>query len=600
MADEQNRPSHHTLSNPDNLALFKRCVSYFLPYKAHIVVATVFMVLGGLCDAGIAWLVKPALDDIFINKQTTALLLIPVAYLVVTTLKAGAKLLQNYLMQLAGMRVLEVLRDEMYNKIIMMPIRFYEGAQVGMLMSRITNDVTSIRNSLPALVMLVRQIISLVSLACVVFYQNWKLAFWAVIVLPLAFFPFIYFGRRMRKLSRKGNVMVADITSLLQEVLSGIRVVKAFSAEQKERARFDRENRRLLRLSMKSILAGEFSSSVMEIVGALGVGIVIWIGGMQVIDGESTPGTFFSFVTALVLMYDPIKKLSNSNLNIQAALAGAERVFGILDDENLGVEKGGDRPMEASFRELRFERVRFAYPDGTLALDDVSFTIRAGERLAIVGPSGAGKTTFVNLIPRFYDPQAGTISINGHGLEEYDLKSLRGLISMVSQDNFLFNLSVAENITYGLSDVDESRIVEAAKAAYAHGFIAVMPEGYGAIVGERGVKLSGGQKQRLTIARALVKDAPLLILDEATSALDSESERVVQKALENLMKDRTSIVIAHRLSTVIGADRILVMDSGKIVAQGRHEELLDASPLYARLYEMQFSVEASAGKGEGA
>lgn len=593
MADDSRKASHFILQNPDNLALFKRCVMYFVPYKLQIIVATAFMIMGGLCDAGIAWLVKPALDEIFINKNSDALLYIPVAYLLVTTLKASAKLLQNYLMQSAGMRVLEVLRDEMYNKIILMPVRFYEGAQVGMLMSRIINDVTSIRNSMPALVMLVRQAITLISLMCVVIYQNWELALWAIITLPLAYFPFFYFGRRMRKLSRKGNVLSADITSLLQEVLSGIRVVKAFSTEQQERRRFDRENRRLLRLGMKSILAGEFSSSVMEIVGALGVGLVIWVGGMQVIEGHTTPGTFFSFVTALVLMYDPIKKMSLSNLNIQTALAGAERVFGILDDPNLGVEKGGSRQVRLPFEELRFEDVRFTYPNGVTALDGVSFAIKRGERLAIVGPSGAGKTTFVNLIPRFYDPQQGRIVFNGHPLPEYDLKSLRSVISMVSQDNFLFNMSVADNITYGLVGLGEQEIHSAAAAAYAHDFIMGMPEGYDTIIGERGVKLSGGQKQRLTIARALVKNAPLLILDEATSALDSESERVVQKALENLMENRTSIIIAHRLSTVIGADRILVMDRGAIVAQGRHEELLDSSPLYAKLYEMQFNVDGA-------
>ena len=573
-----------------SLALFKRSLSYFAPYKVHIFFATLFMIFAGLCDAGIAWLVKPAMDDIFINKDKEALLLIPIAFVVITTVNAATRLLQNYLMQYSGLKVLEKLRDELYSKIIMLPLKFYEGTQVGMLMSRVISDVVAIRASMPALVMLIRQVITLVSLMCVVFYQNAQLAFWAVIVLPLAFLPFVYFGRRIRKLSKQNQAKLGDVSSLLQEIFSGIRVVKAFGTEKTEQTRFDKENKRLLRIVLKSVLAGEFSSSTMELVGAVGIGLVLWIGGVQVIDGSMTPGTFFSFVAALVMMYEPVKKMTNSNNEIQKALAGAERVFEILDDPALGVEKGGTVEFTPPFRELRFENVSFTYTDGTQALRDVSFTARAGERIAIVGPSGAGKTTFVNLIPRFYDPRQGDILLNGRPLREYSLRSLRQAVSIVSQDNFLFNLSVLGNITYGCDGADVEKARLAAQSAFAHDFIETMPEGYDTVVGERGVKLSGGQKQRLTIARALIKDAPLLILDEATSALDSESERVVQRALENLMENRTSIVIAHRLSTVIGADRILVMDKGRIVAQGKHQFLLETSPLYAKLYEMQFSV----------
>jgi subfamily B ATP-binding cassette protein MsbA len=610
-------------------ALLKRCLVYFLPYKLRIITAVCAMSAAGLCDAGTAWLVKPALDEIFINKNSDALLLIPAAFLGITAIKALLKLLQNYFMQYAGLRVLEKLRGEIYRKILFLPLRFYEETSTGVLMSRIMNDVSSICASMPAVVTAVRQIITMTGLLFVIFYQDAALALRAVLILPAAFLPFLYFGRRMRKLSRRGQAQTGDISSILHEILSGIRVVKSFSMEQQERARFDNENKRLLRTSLKSALAGDLSSSTMELVGGIGIGVIIWIGGMQVIDGTATPGTFFSFVAALVMLYEPVKQLSESNLAVQGALAGAERVFGLLDDTDLTVEKNGvsihsrlhppadsvpaagSRPAcplpegifgeltaEREFRELRFDKVSFSYPDGTQALRDISFTLGAGERMALVGPSGAGKTTLVNLVPRFYEHRTGSILFNGRPLEDYTTASLRSRIAVVSQDAFLFNMTVRENILYGLPDAGEEVCRAAAEAAYADEFIEKLPQGYDTVTGERGVKLSGGQKQRLTIARAIAKNAPLLILDEATSALDSRSERVVQKALDNLMRGRTSIVIAHRLSTILQADRILVVDRGRITGQGGHTELLGDCPLYAKLYDMQFK--ARDGKSGGA
>ncbi len=575
----------------ESLRLLKRCAGYFRPYLWRMIIGASAMALAGLCDAAAAWLIKPAMDDIFVNQDRTALLLVPIAYFFIVLIKVSTRLLQNYSMQSSALKVLEALRDELYSKIILLPVRFYEGTQVGMLMSRIINDVVAIRLSMPAIIMMTRQVITIVSLICVVFYQDAVLAFWAVIVLPVAFLPFIYFSRRMRKLSRKSQSMLGDISSLLQEVLSGIRVVKAFGTERQEAARLDTENKRLLKNSLRQVLASECSSSAMELVGAVAVGLVIWFGGMQVIEGKSTPGTFFSFVAALIMLYEPVKKISLSNTNLQQALAGAERVFEILDNPDLRVEEGGDVVFDGDFQELTFEHVTFIYSDGTKALDDISFSVRKGERLALVGPSGAGKTSFVSLIPRFYDPQQGRVVLNGRPTQDYTLASLRHAVSLVSQDNFLFNLTVLENINYGMPGASEEDARKAAVSAFADDFIRQMPEGYNTVIGERGVKLSGGQRQRLTIARALVKNAPLLILDEATSALDSQSEHVVQQALDNLMRNRTSIVIAHRLSTIIGADRILIVDKGRIAAQGKHEELLVTSPLYAELYRMQFNTD---------
>ena len=580
------------LPDQANVDMMLRAARYFLPYKKAVILATVAMVISGLCAAATAWLVKPVLDDIFIKQDETALLLIPIFFVVITIVKDGTRLLQNYYMQVASMKVLETIRGQLFAKILYQPLRYYEKTQTGDLMSRIINDVHAVRMSLPALVMLVRQVITIVCLIGVAVYQNAALAFWALIVLPLAFYPFVYFGKRMRKLSTDSYVLMSDFNSFLVERLSGIRVVKAFCTEKKEMETFGVEMKRFLRLALKSTLASEFSSSTMEVVGALGIALVIWFGGMQVVAGHTEPGTFFSFITALVMMYEPLKKLSSANLNIQGALAGGERIFSLLDDKNLVPENEDGIVLDKPFQELTFNNVTFGYNEDKLALKDVSFSVKSGERIALVGPSGAGKTTFVNLIPRFYHPQGGDILLNGKKLNAYALPSLRRAIAVVSQDNFLFNTSIRDNITYGMTDISEEMLIAAAKAAFAHDFILETKDGYDTIIGERGVMLSGGQKQRITIARALVKNAPLLILDEATSALDSEAERVVQLALDNLMQNRTSIVIAHRLSTIIGADRILVMDHGKIMAEGKHETLLQTSPLYNKLYTTQYAAEA--------
>ncbi len=571
-----------------SLAMLRRCLSYFKPYKMHIFMAVVGMLMAALAEGAAAWLVQPAMDDIFLKKDRTALVLVPVALIIVTCFKGGGRLTQNYMMQFCGLNVLEKLRDALYTKVIKLPVKFYEGAQVGMLMSRIINDVASIRSSLPALVMAIRQVITMIVLLGVAFYANAKLAAISLFVLPLAFYPFIYFGKKLRRLGRKNYDKLSDISVYLQEVLSGIRIVKAFSAEDIERERFEVENRRLVKINLKQCLAGELSSASMEIVGALGISIVLYFGGLQVINNEITPGAFFSFVASVALLYDPVKKLSAASNDIQRALAGADRVFEMLDSADILEEASGDVELVGPIREISFDNVMFAYAEDPV-LRDINLTVHAGERIALVGPSGAGKTTLVNMIARFYDPTQGCVRINGVDLREYSLPSLRKQVAIVSQDSFLFNYSVKENIAYAQSGLDQSAIEEAAKAAYAHNFVMEMPEKYETVVGERGVKLSGGQKQRLTIARAIARNAPLLILDEATSALDSESEKIVQQALENLMQNRTSFVIAHRLSTVLSADRILVMENGRIVDIGKHDELLARCALYAKLYAMQFN-----------
>jgi subfamily B ATP-binding cassette protein MsbA len=586
-----------------NAYLLKRCLRYFAPYKLKILLAILGMIAAAAADGTIAYLVKPAMDDVFIRRDETALIVIPLAFLAVLFIKAGGRLTQNYMMQSCGLLVLERLRDELYNKIIKMPVAFYERAQVGMLMSRVINDVGTIRDSLPAIIMIVRQVLIMAALLVVVYKQNWQLAIFSTIVLPLAFFPFFYFGRRLRKLGRKSQSVLAGASVVLQEIFSGIRIIKAFATEKKEGERFSKENRNILKIALKRALAGEFSSASMEMVIAVGTALVFYFGASKVLSGEMTQGEFFSFVTGLAMIYEPVRKLNTANNSIQGALAGAERVFEVLDSDAYIPESGGQLELKDSFEELRFENVTFGYSERSPALLNINLTLRKGERLALVGPSGAGKSTFVSLLPRFYDPGSGCVTLNGVDLRAYTLPSLRTSMSIVSQDNFLFNCSVYDNIAYGQKKPDaedpqalREQVMSAARAAYAHDFIMEMPEGYATVIGERGVKLSGGQKQRITIARAIAKNAPLLILDEATSALDSESEKIVQRALENLMQGRTSIIIAHRLSTVLSSDRILVMDKGEIAAEGTHAQLIAASPLYARLYRMQFGAQEGASQ----
>ncbi|MBG0791807.1 MAG: ABC transporter ATP-binding protein [Desulfovibrionaceae bacterium] len=537
----------------------------------------------------LAWLGKYFTDEVLIAKDVFMLKVCIAAFVGLYILKCILLLGQTFVMNATGVLVLRDIRNDLYKKIIRLPMSYFAESEIGMLMSRITADVMSVRVCLPSAIMFIRQVFTLLALIGTAVYMDAYLAFWSLLVMPAAIYPFIFFGQKIRKYGRKIQSGVSGINVVLEEGFSGIKVIKAFANELKEDLRFEKENTSYTRLIIRQVLYSEGSSRIMDFIGAIAGATIMWVGGMQVVNGEMSQGDLVAFSLCVIQLYDPIKKLNASNQQIQQGLAGAERVFDILDSPEIRVEEQGTRVFDGSLESLAFKDVEFTYPSTTEpALNGVSLDIEAGRRVAIVGPSGSGKTTLVNLLPRFYDTDKGSITINGTDIRDYTLDSLRFNLGLVSQDTFLFNTSITENIAYAQKDYSMEAVEQAARAAYAHDFIMEMPEGYDTYVGEGGVKISGGQKQRLTIARAIMKDPALLILDEATSALDTESERIVQKALDNLLKDRTSIVIAHRLSTILSADLIVVMENGHIVAKGRHADLLKSCPLYKRLYDMQF------------
>jgi subfamily B ATP-binding cassette protein MsbA len=536
----------------------------------------------------VAYLIKPAMDDIFLNKDEAMLRLMPVVLLGASFVNALCQWGNEYYLKSAGLSVVANLRERLYNHIQDMPLAFFDRMSTGALMSRITNDVNEINSAVSkGLTGLIRDSFSVVGLICVVFYQNWRLASLAVLVLPLAFYPLFRFGSKLRKLAAKGQRTMADLNIILHETFSGTRIVKAFGMEAYEKGRFAVQNRRVLGYSLKSEWIDALSSPLMELIGSIAIAAIVGYGGYQVIQGASTPGTFFSFLGGILMLYRPVKSLSKVNNVIQKGIASTVRVYAILDEKSPLVEAPWAMDLPPVRQGIEFRDVSFAYEDKTV-LRDINLRVRAGEVIALVGSSGGGKTTLVNLIPRFYDVSRGAVLIDGVDVREVTLRSLRGQIGIVTQQSFLFNDTVRNNILYGNHGRSEEDVIMAAKAAYAHEFIMRLPQGVDTVIGEQGMRLSGGQRQRICIARALIKNAPILILDEATSSLDSESELEVQMALENLMQGRTTFVIAHRLSTIQSADRILVISDGIIVEEGSHARLLNREGEYRRLFDLQF------------
>ena len=569
---------------------FIRLVRYLRPYRVRLGAAFVCSAMVAAFSGAYAWLVKPVLDEIFINKNEALLLVLPLALFAVAVLKSAFSYGQNYLMNYVGNQVITDIRQELFGRMVRLPVPYHDSNASGRLVSRVINDVTLMANAIAGVLKdIFQQGLTFLVMLGVIFYQNWKLGSMSVIVIPIAVLTMMRMGKRLHALGKSGQEQMGDMASTLQETLSGIRMVKAYGREAAEAERFRESNKAFLSTTMKAIQVSSLGSSHIEVIGVVGVAVIIWYGGFLVINGDMTPGAFFSFLAAMFMVFAPLRRLSGSNNTIQQALAAAERVFSVID---LEIEQEADRGqliMPPITRSVIYQDVTFLYDGQTIpALSDVDLVIQAGQMVAVVGSSGSGKTTLANLLPRFYTPTAGTVMIDGVDIQSFTLSSLRAHIGIVSQEVILFDDTVFNNVAFGRQGATEADVVQAATLAYAHDFIERLPHGYATMVGEKGIKLSGGERQRLAIARAILRDPPLLILDEATSALDTESERVVQMALSNLMAHRTTLVIAHRLSTVQRADRIVVMDRGTIVETGTHDELLLRGGHYKRLHALQF------------
>jgi subfamily B ATP-binding cassette protein MsbA len=503
---------------------------------------------------------------------------------------------QTYLMSDVSQRVIRDVKNTIYDKLLSLPMDFYSKNPTGKLMSRITNDAAVIRDCISTgLTDMLYQPIQLIVYIGLVFTVkayfsiSWGLIFISMILFPLVIYPVVKIGKRLKSISRQSQESMSDITTTLHETISGIRMVKAFSMERRESERFKNQNQQFYRLAMKSVKRVSVVSPITEFAGMFCIAVILWVAGKEIVSGALSAGAFVTFLASILSLMKPVKRLTNVYSINQQALAAASRIFEVLDTKDTVVEKTGAGEMPKFKNSVKFNNISFGYDEKTV-LKDINLEIRAGEIAAFVGPSGVGKTTLVNLLPRFYDVTNGALTIDGVDIRDYTLKSLRSQISIVTQETILFNETVAYNISYGNNNPDMKDITRAAEIANAHSFIMKMPQGYETIVGERGFRLSGGEKQRLSIARAVFKNSPILILDEATSQLDTESEVLVQEAIDRMMKGRTVFAIAHRLSTIKHATRIYVLDAGHIVDTGAHDTLIQKEGLYKRLYDMQFGA----------
>ena len=572
------------------MSLYRRLFYNLKPYLSRLYLAIFFSIIVGIIATSPVPIIQKTFDQIFVEKDYLMLKVIPLALIFLYIIKAVLTYAQNLIIFGISWELVVKFRGKLFTHIHKLPFVFFEDHETGELMSRINNDVTIMQSTVTRLLKeFMQNGVMMIGLLAWVFYLKWDWAIMALIVFPIMVFPVSNIARKLRNFSRRGQEILGNINVTIIESFSGIKVVRAFGMEDRELEKFQVDNDNYLKVMKKHVKYVEITSPFLEVLGVVSAAFILWYGGSQVLNNEISQGTFLAFIVALFMMYSPIRILFKIYTNVQTALAGAERVFGILDQDEEKLWEGENEFHE--FNEgIEFRNVSFRYPSRkTMVLNDINLSVKKSEVIAIVGMSGSGKTTLVDLLFRFFDATSGSILIDGKLIQDYKLSSLRRQLSLVTQETFLFNDTIWNNIAFGCEqEVTREKILEVGRAAHVDDFASKLDDGYDTLLGERGVKLSGGQRQRIAIARAILRNAPILVLDEATSALDSESEKLVQNALHKLMEYRTSFVIAHRLSTIKHASRIIVLDNGKIVESGTHESLLRSSGLYQKYYEMQF------------
>ena len=571
------------------MSLYLRLLKYVRPYMHRLMLAILCTVLAAACNLYLPWIIKDVVDKVLVDKDTFMLYLIAVSIIVIFIIRGIFFYGQSYLMSWVGQKVVIDIRGEIFRKLQRLSMSFYDKNKTGTIMSYVTNDVAALQTAMvEKAVELVTEGLILIGSIVAMLWLDWKLTLFTFCTFPIVLWCMDSFGKKIRKNGGEIQECTAELTSVLQETVSSARVIKSFVREEYETDRFDNQNKENFYANMKNIKLNSLLTPVVEFVAAVGVTIVMWYGGRSVIDGDITAGALVAFLVYAVNIANPIKRLTKVAASIQKALAAGDRVFGVLDLPEDIKEVPDAKVLPPVQGKVEFDNVKFSYNLDEEVLNGLSFTVNPGEVTAIVGPSGAGKSTIASLLPRFYDVTGGDIRIDGYSIKDLTLDSLRGQVGIVPQETMLFNGSVYDNILYGRLDATEEEVYAAAKAANADEFIRQLPQGYETQLGDRGVNISGGQRQRIAIARAILKNPRILILDEATSALDTESERVVQEALDRLMIGRTSFVIAHRLSTIKNADKILVLEHGALVEAGTHDELIAQKGLYAHLYQIQY------------
>ena len=568
---------------------YMRLLAYIKPYTRRLALAVVCIIMAAGANLYLPWIIKDMIDDVLMSKDMVMLNLIAAGILVVMFTRGVFYYGQSYLVSYVGQRVIIDVRSVLFRKFQRMPLSYYDKQQTGTVMSYITNDVAVMQSAIvDNLIELVTEGSILIGSLAMMIYLDWKLSLLTLMTIPLVGFAMKIFGRKLKRSSTVIQERVAEITSLLQESISAIRVVKSFVRESYEIKRFEEQNWRNFQAAMKNVKLSSLLTPTVEFLAAIAVTFIVWFGGYEVVNGVITAGELVAFLTYAVNLANPVKRFSRVYAAIQKAMAAADRVFAVMDLNEKITDVPNAKPLPPIKGKVEFKDITFSYKEGQPAIQHISLKAEPGQMIALVGPSGSGKSTIANLIPRFYDVDSGVITIDDHDIRQVTADSLREQIGLVPQETMLFSTSVMENIRYGRLDATDEEVIEAAKAANAEEFIKELPEGYDTKLGERGLNLSGGQRQRLAIARAILKNPRVLILDEATSALDTESEKIVQDALDNLMVGRTSFVIAHRLSTIFNADQIFVVENGHLREHGTHEELLAAGGLYSNLYNIQF------------